>query len=102
MPTPRVEKAARPRPVAVLACVSQPYFGPLFKSARIPVVALTRTLMAPEAYLLEAVATAVASHGERDAPAMRKSMVAAYAKYQRISEKAAATVFADIPITGGR
>ncbi len=85
--------SATPRPAAVLACSSEAYFGPVLHALGATPVVLTRTFMAPEAYLLEALAASVARHGPTDARAMRGALVAAYARYQRISPRAAGTVF---------
>jgi hypothetical protein len=85
----RVEKAA---PVAVLACESAKYFGPVLDDIGAKPLALTRTFMAPEAYLLEALARTIAQHG-LDRARTREALIGAYAKYQRISPKAAGTVF---------
>ncbi|MCP3142773.1 hypothetical protein [Pyxidicoccus xibeiensis] len=98
-PPPRVESpaGATPRPVVVLACMSEQFFGPVLKSLGARPVALTRTLMAPEAYLLEALATTVARHGPTEATELRTALVEAYARYQRISRRSASSVFAKVP-----
>ncbi|MFP2929073.1 hypothetical protein ACLESO_28505 [Pyxidicoccus sp. 3LG] len=90
---------ATPRPVVVLACMSEQYFGPVLESLGARPVVLTRTFMAPEAYLLEALATAVARHGPTEAVPIRSSLVDAYARYQRITRKAASSVFSRSPMT---
>ncbi|WP_078128949.1 hypothetical protein [Leptospira alexanderi] len=82
--------------VAVLACESEKYFGPVLRSVGAKPIAMTRTFMAPEAYLLEALASTVAKSGLKDKRAIRSSLVAAYAKYQRISISAAGTVFSKL------
>jgi hypothetical protein len=83
--------------VAVLACESDRYFGPALRALGAEPVAMTRTFMAPEAYLLEALAGSVARHGV-DAPGpLRTALIAAYAKYQRISTRAAGSVFTSLP-----
>jgi hypothetical protein len=78
--------------VAVLACISDQYFGPVLDDIGAKQLAMTRSLMAPEAYLLEAMTITVAEHGF-DRRRVRDALVAAYAKYGRISTKAAGTVF---------
>lgn len=93
VPPVRVPEGASPRPAAVLACQSEPYFGPVLQALGSRPVVLTRTFMAPEAYLLEALAATVARHGPTDASAARAALVAAYARYQRITPRAAGTVF---------
>ncbi len=84
----------RGQPVAVLACSSAIYFGPILERIGAKPVALTKTFMAPEAYLLEAMATAVAAHGVLASEAIRDALISAYARYQHLSVKAASTVFA--------
>jgi hypothetical protein len=94
---PDVTRSEVAKPVVVLACVSQQFFGPVLEKIGASPLALTRSFMAPEAYLLEAVAAAVASSGVAAPERVREALVAAYAKYQRISLKAASTVFAVSP-----
>ena len=89
---PTSAHAAAGTNVAVLACESERYFGPALTARGAHAVAMTRTFMAPEAYLLEALAGALAVHGVDDV-AVHDALVAAYAKYQRVSPRAAATVF---------
>ncbi|PJZ52725.1 hypothetical protein [Leptospira adleri] len=89
-------KSASSKPAVVLACESEKYFGPVLRSLFVPQMAMTRTFMAPEAYLLEALAATVAKSGLKDKKAIRSSLVAAYAKYQRISTRAAGTVFSKL------
>lgn len=90
--------SATPKPAAVLACMSEQYFGPVLQSLGSRPVVLTRTMMAPEAYLLEALATAVARHGPTEPAALRTALVDAYARYQRITPRAASTVFSKAPL----
>ncbi|MCE9669822.1 hypothetical protein LY474_18660 [Myxococcus stipitatus] len=99
-PTLQAAASATPRPVAVLACMSEQYFGPVLEAVGARPVVLTRTLMAPEAYLLEALASAVARHGATDATALRAPLVAAYARYQRISLRSAGSVFSKVRAPG--
>jgi hypothetical protein len=95
-PEIRVSTRATPRPVAVLACVSERYFGPVLQALGARPLALTRTFMAPEAYLLEALAAAVARHGTTEPAAVRTALVEAYARYQRITPRAASSVFSKV------
>lgn len=89
---PVVQRTQGDANVAVLACESAKYFGPVLDGMGAEPLVLTRTFMAPEAYLLEALANSIAQHG-LDRTRAREALVAAYAKYQRISRKAAGTVF---------
>ncbi len=90
---PPLGRAKQPKPVVVLACSSEQFFGPVLRRLGAPALALTRSFMAPEAYLLEALAASMAKHGPGEKRALRDALVASYARYQRISQKAAGTVF---------
>jgi hypothetical protein len=89
-PAPAGDRA--PVPSFVLACESEPYFGgPLEQAGSQPLVT-TRTLMAPEGYLVDAIAQGL---GENLPPAeLRKRAVAAYAKWQKLTPAQASSVFA--------
>lgn len=79
-------------PSFVLACASEQYFGPSLRAAGSPTLVMTRTLMAPEGYVLDAVVRAI---GERAKPErIRAAAVKAYAKWQKLSDGAAGTIFA--------
>lgn len=55
---------------------------------------MTRDLMAPEGYIVEAMARGL---GERaTAQELRQRVVKAYAKWQRIPERTASTIFARV------
>lgn len=87
--------AAGPRspiPSFVLACQSEPYFSPQLTSAGSTPLVMTATLMAPEAYLIDAIAKGI---GE-NAPAseLRSRAVLAYAKWQKLTPRQASSVFA--------
>lgn len=83
---------ASPIPSFVLACASEQYFGAALRAAGSETLVMTRTLMAPEGYVLDAVVRAI---GERAAPVqIRASAVKAYAKWQKLSESVAGTIFA--------
>jgi hypothetical protein len=93
VPTPHITKSAHPGAVAVLACSSETFFRPALDALGSRPIALTRSFMAPEAYLLEALIRSVAANGVDDTASMRDALVEAYAHYQHISKRAAATVF---------
>jgi len=95
-PELKVPTGSTPRPVAVLACESEKYFGPVLRELGVQPVALTRSFMAPEAYLLEALAASVAKHGPTAPGPLRAALVDAYARYQRITPRAAGTVFSKL------
>lgn len=75
----------------VLACMSDEFFsGHLLAAGAKPVVT-TYSFMAPEAYVLEAIARGFANQSSE--AELRSSAGIAYAKYQRISPKAGKSVF---------
>ncbi len=90
---PKVEAGLeRAVPSFVLACHSESYFsGSLRRAGSRPLV-MTRALMAPEGYVLEAVLTAIGDGV--DEKEMRRRAVAAYAKWQRLSPGVASGIFA--------
>ena len=96
-PTPTPTRTPKTSRVAVLACESDRYFGPALRAAGATPVAMTRTFMAPEAYLLEAMAGSIALHGVDASGSLRDALIAAYAKYQHLSLRAAGTVFTRVP-----
>jgi hypothetical protein len=86
------EAGHAPVPSFVLACKSEPYFGPSLERAGSTPLVTTATLMAPEGYLIDAIAHGI---GERLAPAeLRKRAVAAYAQWQKLTPRQAGSVFA--------
>ncbi len=80
-----------PASAVVLACRSHAYFeAPLRRAHCTPLLA-TAGLMAPEAYTLDAT---LRSWAANDPPETTRFKAAkAYAKYQRISERAALRLF---------
>jgi hypothetical protein len=81
-----------PVPSFVLACESEPYFGAALEKAGSRPLVTTSTLMAPEGYLIDALAQGL---GENLGPAdLRRRAVAAYAKWQKLTPKQAGSVFA--------
>jgi hypothetical protein len=84
--------ARSPVPAFVLACNSEPYFAKALEGAGSQPLVTTSTLMAPEGYLIDAVAQGI---GEKLGPAaLRARAVAAYAKWQRLTPREAGSVFA--------
>ncbi|MRG98374.1 hypothetical protein [Polyangium spumosum] len=91
-PPPGPEERGRAIPSFVLACDSEPYFGPALRAAGSETWLMTRSLMAPEGYVLDAVVTAI---GENATPTViRDRAVAAYARWQKLSRGAAGSIFA--------
>jgi hypothetical protein len=52
---------------------------------------MTKQLMAPEGYVVDAIVGAVADNAGK--AAIKRRAIAAYAKWQKIEEKVAATIF---------
>jgi hypothetical protein len=89
---PAAEGPRAPVPSFVLACDSEPYFGRSLRAAGSPLLVTTRALMAPEGYLVDAIAQGL---GENLGPAgLRRRAVAAYAKWQKLTLAQAGGVFA--------
>ncbi|MDD1612853.1 MAG: hypothetical protein LUQ57_06880, partial [Methylococcaceae bacterium] len=84
--------AEHDKQAVVLACMSDMYFAKHLHAAGSKPVVTTHSFMAPEAYVLEAVARGFAN-GATEAE-LRSSAGLTYAKYQRISAKAGKSVFA--------
>lgn len=75
----------------VLACKSKAYFEPRLNALGSHSLVLTSGLMAPEAYSLDAaITTWVTGAGDNE---VRRSVAAAYAKYQKISSSSAGRLF---------
>ncbi|MDI1484221.1 hypothetical protein [Polyangium sp. y55x31] len=91
-PSPGADSRGRAIPSFVLACDSEPYFGPALRAAGSETLLMTRSLMAPEGYVLDAVVRAIGEHAPPTS--IRDRAVAAYAKWQKLSRRAAGTIFA--------
>ena len=79
-------------PSFVLACYSEQYFGKKLRHAGSQPLVMTRQLMAPEGYVLQAVLTGI---GEgKDEKGIRLAAVQAYAKWQKLSHGSASWIFA--------
>jgi hypothetical protein len=84
--------ARTPIPSFVLACKSEPYFAPQLTSAGSTPLVMTATLMAPEAYLIDAIARGIGDNAP--ASELRSRAVQAYAKWQKLTPLQASSVFA--------
>lgn len=82
----------RPIPSFVLACMSERHFGVPLRGSGSPTLLTSRAYMAPEGYVIDAVARAIAEN--RPAPEIRSAAVDATARWQRISRARADAVFA--------
>jgi hypothetical protein len=78
------------RTAVILACKSYEYFENLIDTPT-SLLLTTRSFMAPEAYSLEAAISSWFENSDKEKVAADASK--AYAKYQKISEKSARTVF---------
>lgn len=87
----RAESAAA-IPSFVLACYSEQYFGKKLRRAGSEPLVMTRQLMAPEGYVLQAVLTGIGDNQDRQR--IRASAVQAYAKWQKLSHGSASWIFA--------
>ncbi|WP_147400486.1 hypothetical protein [Acidovorax cavernicola] len=86
--TPHGKKAA------VLACLSDRFFSKHLLAAGATPVVTTFSLMAPEGYVVEAVArTFAGSDSQADEKALRRAAGDAYAKYQKLKPRAGRRVF---------
>jgi hypothetical protein len=93
-PPPPAEAGKRPwsTPSFVLACRSEPYFSRALATAGSRPLVMTRDLMAPEGYLIDAL---VRGLGDNVSTAsLRQRVVETYAKWQRIPVRTASTIFA--------
>jgi hypothetical protein len=80
-----------PVPSFVLACLSDRTFGPPLRAAGSPIVLDTTALVAPEAYLIDAVLHAL---GDGKAGAgVREAAVQTYVQWQKLTHGTAASMF---------
>lgn len=84
--------AVRPIPSFALACMSDKWFGSPLRDAGSPTLLTSRSYMAPEGYVIDAVAKALADN--RSPEAIREAAVDATARWQRIRRPRADAVFA--------
>ncbi len=78
-------------PTFVFACYSEKYFGPALRRVGADPLVTTKALMAPEAYVIDAALTALGDNVTQIA--LRKRVVAAYAKWQRLEIPVASSMF---------
>jgi hypothetical protein len=79
-------------PSFVMACISEDYFGAALRQAGSTPLVMTKTLMAPEGYVIEAIARGIGEDLPRGG--LRERAVLAYAQWQRISTGVASHTFA--------
>jgi hypothetical protein len=88
---PPAAKAAKPCDAIVLCCLSESYFNGRLTDLGVRPVLLTTQLMYPGSFLLRDTLPVWAGGGK--SPEIRATAAAAYARNQKISNKAAAGVF---------
>lgn len=92
---PPATKSAKPTDAIVLCCLSERYFKTRLETMGAKPVLLTTQLMYPGSFLLR---DGLPVWAEGKSPAdVRQAAAAAYAKNQKITQKAAAGVFAKLP-----
>lgn len=84
--------SSHPIPSFALACMSEKYFGAPLRDAGSWTLLTSRSYMAPEGYVIDAVAKALADN--RSPEHIRRAAVEATAKWQRIERARADAVFA--------
>lgn len=92
---PAPDSAAEARSAIVLACASEFYYAELLRLAGAHRLLLTKGLMAPEAYTLDAAIRAWASGGS--AAKVREAAALAYDRYQRCGMRGARWLFTTPP-----
>jgi hypothetical protein len=89
---PTVERPIASVPAFVFACRSHQYFSEALSAAGSKPLVMTRDLMAPEGYVIEAVVNGL---GENlSLVGLRERVARSYAKWQRIPERVARSIFA--------
>jgi hypothetical protein len=91
-PLPAPGREGSPIPSFVLACSSDAHFRAPLQSAGSAPLVMTRALMAPEGYVIDAVARALGDNAPR--AEVRRRAVDAYAQWQRLPSAAARAIFA--------
>ncbi len=95
-PVPAREASSRALPAFVLACQSEKYFGSSLRQASAGTLLMTRTNMAPEGYVLHGLLEALGDN--LSLARVRRRVVHAYARWQRIDPGAADWTFAPVRI----
>jgi hypothetical protein len=89
------ESDAPPRSAIVLACASKQYFGPVLERTGAHPLLLTTSLMAPEAYTLDAAIAAFVEGKASDD--VRRAAAEAYCRRQKCRLSAGLALFASEP-----
>lgn len=91
LPTEPAEPAPGAIPSFVFACYSKTYFGPALSRIGSKPLVLTKALMAPEGYVVDAAALALGAGAPRED--VVEKVVQTYAKWQRVERNVAAPMF---------
>lgn len=91
LPKPPKKPSKAARPSFVLACYSESYFAKHLTRAGSKPLVTTRALMAPEGYLIDALAQGLGDNLSESE--LNERVVRSYAKWQRISHGTAKRVF---------
>jgi hypothetical protein len=92
LPPPPPQERSRPIPSFVVACSSEPHFGAALRNAGSDTLVMTRNLMAPEGYVLDAITKTLGENAPRED--VRRRAIEAYAKWQSIGAAEASSIFA--------
>ncbi len=84
-----------PRATFVLACLSERTFGAPLRAAGVPIFLTTTALVAPEAYLTDAVLHAIGDG--RDPAGVREQAIASYVVWQKLTRATAGSMFSRAP-----
>jgi hypothetical protein len=90
--TPAATGGRRALPSFVFACRSAPYFSETLSDLGSQPLVMTRDLMAPEGYIIEALARGLGDH--TSTRELYERVVLSYARWQRIPERTARSIFA--------
>ncbi|NUP09933.1 MAG: hypothetical protein HOW73_28125 [Polyangiaceae bacterium] len=89
---PKKSAKQRPIPSFVMACRSSQYFAKPLADRGSETLLMTRDLMAPEGYVVHAIATSLAQNTSKNE--LRARTVRAYATWQKIEDRVAGSIFA--------
>jgi hypothetical protein len=89
---PPVRPSDAPIPSFVLACLSEKYFSDALRSVGSEPMVMTRSLMAPEGYVVDAIAKGLGD--DASLFGLRQRAVAAYAQWQKLTPSQAGAIFA--------
>jgi hypothetical protein len=91
LPSAPPAETRSPRATFVLACLSERTFGAPLRAAGVPILLTTTALVAPEAYLTDAVLHAIGDG--RDPAGVREQAIASYVVWQKLTRATAGSMF---------